>query len=139
MADSLLATTEKTSSPIELVRTGEFDAWKAERSTQDLNWLQKNRFTAKSGQIVWLPDDEGNPYSVAVGWNGDDDLATLGGLPYGLPAGVYHLTSSVTELQVLGWALGAYRFDRYKSNDEEPAQLLLSDDHNAERLTIGTR
>ncbi|MCZ6853211.1 MAG: leucyl aminopeptidase family protein, partial [Gammaproteobacteria bacterium] len=44
-------------------------------------------------------------------------------------------TSSVTELQGLGWALGAYRFDRYKSNDEEPAQLLLSGDHNAERLT----
>ena len=134
MADSLLTTTDETSSPIELVPTSEFETWQAERSPLALSWLLKNEFTAKSGQTVWLPDDEGNPYSVAVGWNGDDDLATLGGLPYGLPAGVYHLTSSVTELQLLGWALGAYRFDRYKSNEKEPAQLLISDEYDAERL-----
>lgn len=135
MADSLLASTDQPTSPVELVRTGDFEDWQAKRSTQAQNWLRQNQFTAKSGQIAWLPDDDGNPHQVAVGWNGDDDLATLGGLPFGLPVGAYHLTSTVTELQVLGWALGAYRFDRYKSGDRAPAQLLLSAEHNAERLT----
>ena len=35
-----------------------------------------------------------------------------------LPEGDYHLTSEVSGIQVLGWALGAYRFDRYKVAEE---------------------
>ena len=135
MADSLLTSATEPATPIELVRTGDFEAWLAEKTAQAQSWLQRNQFSGEANQITWLPDDDGNPVQVAVGWNGNNDLATLGSLPFGLPMGVYRLTSTVTELQLLGWALGAYQFNRYKAPDRAPAQLLLGPGDNADRLT----
>ena len=131
----MLANTDEPTTPIELVRTPGFEAWHATQTPLAQSWLRRGQFTAGPGQIAWLPDDDGNPVQVAVGWNGSDDLASLGGLPFGLPTGVYHITSPVTELQVLGWALGAYRFNRYKASGRIPAQLLLATEQNADWLT----
>ena len=125
MPESLLTDSDITPTPIVLVGESNFEDWHGELSPSAQSWVAKAEFKGRSQEFVWLPNASGEPGELAVGWDGRDDLATLGGLPYRLPAGVYELRSAVSELQLLGWGLGAYRFDHYKASDREPAQLLL--------------
>jgi leucyl aminopeptidase len=119
---------------IQLVKTGEFEQWQARQSGPARAWLERQGFKAASATSAWLPDSEGAPAAVVVGWDGQDDLATLGALPFSLPDGVYQLDSDVSALQVLGWGLGAYQFDRYKTADRSPAELLIPGNLNAGEL-----
>lgn len=97
-------------------------------------WLSGTGFQGKPGQTAWLPDPAGRPAEVAVGWDGQDSLDTLGALPLTLPEGVYQLAGPVSELQLLGWGIGAYQFTRYRAATRQPARLLLPAGTPAERL-----
>src|SRR5512139_1030024 len=125
MSDALLTTTDAPVTPIRLVKTSDFATWSSTLALRAKAWIDAAGFTAKSGQTAWLPDDAGHPATVVVGWDGRDNLATLGGLPFGLPPGVYRIEPGATDLQLLGWALGAYRFERYRTNGRAAAQLLV--------------
>jgi leucyl aminopeptidase len=46
-----------------------------------------------------------------------------------LPEGEYRLACDVSDLQLLGWGLGGYRFDRYKAAKRAPANLLLPENN----------
>ena len=107
-----------------LVATADFANWRADLTPTARNWITRAQFAAKSGQFAWLPDADGEPTEIVAGWDGDDNLATLGSLPFKLPEGTYELASEVSDLQLLGWALGSYRFSRYKEAARAPAQLL---------------
>ena len=129
MADSLLASTDTPdpkATPLTLVSAADFDAWSAGLTQPARNWLTRSQFKGKSGEFAWLPDAGGEPVELVAGWDGKDDLATLGGLPFKVPEGVYQLKSPVSDLQLLGWALGCYRFTRYKEGERAPAQLIAS-------------
>ncbi|MBH81298.1 MAG: leucyl aminopeptidase [Gammaproteobacteria bacterium] len=134
MPDTLLNTSDTTPVPITLVAESDFEAWRNELPELSQQWVQKSQFRGRGQDIAWLPDAAGAPTEVAVGWDGTESLATLGGLPFRLPEGVYALTTPVSDLQVLGWALGAYRFSRYKDSEREPAQLLVPEGNDASML-----
>jgi leucyl aminopeptidase len=134
MADTLLAATDEPTTPLELIHQDRFDEWIAELTDSARNWVTRAQFKAKSGEFAWLPGSDGEPSGLVVGWNGQDDLATLGGLPFRLPEGVYELTGPVSDLQLVGWALGSYRFARYKEADRAPAQLLAPADNDLESV-----
>ena len=89
-------------------------------SAEDQGWLARQDFNAKKGDIAWLTDG-----SCLIGWDGKDNIAALGHLPMQLPEGSYKFTHSITDLQAVGWGLGAYQFDRYKDASRAPARLLL--------------
>ena len=139
LSDVLLYTPGENSIPIVLVPTDEFEEWQGFLSEGDRAWLLRQSFTAKPGQSAWLEQD--GIAKVVCGWNGKADLATLGHLPMSLPEGDYHLESSVSSIQVLGWALGAYQFDRYKPASRKPARLFAntaSDTrHAADAVALG--
>ena len=120
--------------PMALVRTSELESWQSKKSATHRSWLTRQQFKAQSGQIAWLPDDSGHPASVVLGWDGNDDLATLGALPFLLPEGDYRIEQPLTRLQLIGWGLGAYRFDRYRAGLREPARLLIPAGHDADDL-----
>jgi hypothetical protein len=101
MSDVLLTTTDATTTLIRLVQTADFENWRASQDARTQAWLASAGFSGKSGQTAWLPDAAGNPGTVVVGWDGRDNLATLGGLPFSLPTGVYRLEQPATDLQVL--------------------------------------
>ncbi len=74
-------------------------------------------FSAKPGRHLVLPDASGRTQAVLVGV--DPAAAApfaLGGLATSLPPGRYALAGAWPEpdLVALGWALSAYRFDRYR-------------------------
>lgn len=117
----LLGEQAESSTGITLLPAQDFDSWRDGLSSDQQTWLQRQDFTAKPGEVAWLPD--GEKASVVCGWDGKSNLASLGHLPTRLPEGDYHMISEATGLQVLGWALGAYQFERYKSAKRAPARL----------------
>ena len=112
--------------PISLVKTTSFDTLKQELTAAEQASLARQGFTAKRGQFAWLDSETG--VRVLCGWDGADNLATLGGLPMALPEGDYAISDTVSELQLLGWGLGSYQFTRYKAAKRGPARLLLPAD-----------
>ncbi len=67
---------------------------------------------------------------VLAGVDPHDPLAALAALPCSLPEATYHLAAEsvlADPLQAaLGWALGAYQFNRYRQPKRAPAQLAVA-------------
>jgi leucyl aminopeptidase len=92
-------------------------------------------FRAAVGTICPMPDTQGNFSEILVGIGSGDDFLAAGDLSRKLPAGLYAWAGqagenplSVTAL-TLGWLLGAYRFERYKTTtqtDSTSARLCWS-------------
>ncbi len=95
-------------------------------------WVKAVNFTAEAGATAFLPGEGGAVARVLAGVSALDDLWGLAGLPASLPPGNYRLDGAVdaaldrraaTRL-ALGWALGSYRFGRYKASDKGFANLI---------------
>ncbi len=132
---SLIRTADTTPTPLQLLNRQDFPNWLEAQSANTRAWLERLRFKAESGQVGWISADDGTPSEAVIGWNGQDDLASLGSLPMKLPEGVYQLTHDVSDLQLTGWGLGSYEFDRYKNPSRTPAQLLIPESNNAEAVS----
>ncbi|UPY37694.1 leucyl aminopeptidase family protein [Sediminicoccus sp. KRV36] len=79
-------------------------------------------FTGKPGEIALLPGEAG----LGAALFGAPRLAEgYGALPHGLPEGSsWRLVGGDAQAAVLGWALGAYRYTRFKPGKRAPARLL---------------
>ena len=110
---------------IELVATEDLAGWRDAQSDLARSWLAAHTFEAAPGQLCWLPDDDGTPVRVALGWDGKHNIATLGGLPEQLPAGRYQVSQPLEPIALAGWGLGCYRFTRYKSATTELGELVV--------------
>ena len=81
-------------------------------------------FTARPGELALVPGDDADPASrLALAGLGDDGAMALRALSARLPAGDYRLAGGAAagnaptaDSVALAWALGAYRFDRYRSS-----------------------
>jgi leucyl aminopeptidase len=102
-------------------------------------WLAANGFTAASGSILVMPSSTGAAGAVLLGL-GDpatDPRAALlpGRLAALLPDGTYRLTEGFADpaAAALAFALGAYRFTRYRKS--APAPRLVMPEGNAAALS----
>jgi len=101
-------------------------------------WIKKLGFEAKQGTRCPVPDATGALAEILVGI-GDDGLrlGTLSELPAGLAGGIYTIERTDLEnldIALLGWALGAYSFDRYKDNDRADVRLIWPE--SADRRSV---
>lgn len=99
-------------------------------------WIKATHFKGASGAVLLVPDDEGELTGAVLGLGADDeasqDALVVGALPKRLPEGVYRIAYAVDDRRdrsrdALAWALGTYRFERYKSFGSEFAKLRLDD------------
>lgn len=90
-------------------------------------WAQSSGFEGQAGAFCPLPDAQGGTARVVCGIDGSAPPFALGGLPYRLPANDYRLDGETLAPHdaALGWALGSYRFAKYRKPHTEPARLLL--------------
>jgi len=92
-------------------------------------WCAAHAFAGDPGRFVLIPGKDGAPAAVLVGCDKRDPLFCLASLPLRLPEGDYALDSrglALDEAQAaLGWALGAYQFDRYRKATRKPARLAI--------------
>lgn len=119
--------------PVTPVCDSGFAAWQAGQPDAVRRWVTASGFKPKPGRVHLVPAPDGGLAGVVLGVGGDDALWDWGVLPGALPPGDYRLQAQPNGARVdgtraaLGWALGAYRFDRYKTatGDGQPAPRLM--------------
>ena len=116
---------------IETLRPAMWDAFVATAPPRLIRAAAAAQFAAKPGQCLCLWDGEGRLERVVYGL-ADAGAMALRGLPSRLPAGRYRFAQLPSDLDpdraALAWALGAYRFTRYKTEPGEPSAQLVSPD-----------
>jgi leucyl aminopeptidase len=104
------------------------DDWLGAVPSETATWVRATRFTAKPGTHCLVPAADGRIARVLLGVIADRDVWAYAGLPGALPEGDYRLadaTDAATATDAaLGWALGAYRFDRYTKPEGALAKLV---------------
>jgi leucyl aminopeptidase len=87
-------------------------------------------FTAKPGQMVLLPS--GGDFDAFLGLGKGDDAFALGAAALTLPEGDWKMSGLPSTidptLASIAWALGAYKFTRFKAATRQPARLVLPED-----------
>ncbi|ULR43945.1 M17 family metallopeptidase [Rhizobium sp. K102] len=97
-----------------------------------LDWAKKAGFKAESGSLLLIPTAEGHLGGAlfGLGTNPSEQPYIAGRLARALPAGDWHIeTAPLTANRLaLGFGLGSYRFDRYKSEKSPAATMLIPSD-----------
>ena len=133
------AKVSKTTVPLIPLDPKALKAWLASQRQATKNWVKSNRFKAAHGQICLVPHRDGSVARVLFGLGRGADAFSWSALPTSLPRGRYALPSDVdptlAEQAALGWGLGTYRFDRYKSDDRALATLVWPERCDVARVT----
>jgi leucyl aminopeptidase len=115
------------------------DDWMSRASGQQGRWVQEHDFEASPARYLTIPDESGRIATVLVATTDPASVFSLGDLPAALPPGsIARLEGKFDVLAAtrfaLGWAMGSYRFDRYRKNGKEPARLIVPPEANMERV-----
>jgi len=126
--------------PLHTVSATDFEAWLDRQPETAKAWLTSIGFEAKPGRSTIMPGPDGALIGAVVIPSDPPSLWDYAGLQRSLPRGDWSLAEDITgkdRLQAaLGWALAAYRFNRYKKIEREPRRLLLGDDPAAREAGI---
>ena len=114
--------------PITPLSEKRLPAWLKEQPAEVQNWVRANSFTAKPATVLLLNDRHGHARRVLVGVEEGIDRWSLGALPGTLAQGTYQLDDDLSAAEAtahaFAWAMGCYRFGRYKSEGKEFAKLV---------------
>lgn len=119
--------------PISFVTKTTWQAISAALPAQNRQFALANGFAGKPGACLTLPAADGTIAQVLFGLEEaaakSRDLFRPGALPGLLPAGVYRFANSPHDarLAALAFALGAYRFGRYRKSDVPDVKLVPPD------------
>jgi len=112
--------------PIYLAPSENFDQWLEETAIDHLLLTKANKFKGQAGKVLIAQN------AVFVGLGDGSDPFVTGAAAAALPEGDYAFASfgggpvegETVQLFCLGWALGAYKFDRYKEREDPPVLVL---------------
>lgn len=137
-ADFSLCDPTADATPVTPVSPDGLHDWLDSQPDRARAWVASTAFKAKPGSTCLLPGDDGGLAGVLLGAPGQATLWDWGGLPGALPPGTYALSPDVAdpEAAVLGWALGGYRFDRYKSSDKAEGRARLAWPDGCDRAAV---
>jgi leucyl aminopeptidase len=130
-AFELSATTAAT--PVTFVTKSSWESVKAALPAPSRQFAANNGFAAKPSQYLALPGADGAISQVLFGLeeatDAARDLFRPGQLPGLLPAGIYRFANAPHDIHLatLAFALGSYRFARYRKVDPPAARLVPPD------------
>jgi leucyl aminopeptidase len=116
--------------PLWLLYEDEIESWRASQAPFTRQWLSEQNFKGEKCRVVLLPDSAG-VLAAAVGGlgkrQGEISLWLAAGLAERLPSRRFHLAQAINASEAtqlcLGFAYGAYRFERYRSAKNDAASL----------------
>ncbi len=128
MLSSLVETTAGAL-PLVVLPKDAVDGWLARQPIAVTSWLKASGFKAEVGKVALIPGAEGTvAQAVAVAGDMGDPYA-LADLSTRLPEGSVWQTQGLGTVEAaalaLGWALGAYRFETYRSKKAAPTARLV--------------
>jgi leucyl aminopeptidase len=129
LPDCLLPHSRTPAVPIRALAAADLPAHLGTLPAAAASWLTAIGFAGAAGEVALLPDSAGGLASVILGLGAGVTGASLlaGKLPAAIPAGTYRLDSGFADeaLASLAFALGAYRFNRYRAAPTEIRRLVL--------------
>jgi leucyl aminopeptidase len=138
MSSVLLTRAPKKTVPVLLMTEAAFDAWVKTKPKRAAQWMSTQDFRAKPGTFWLVPDEEGKLERVIAGISEPPSLWDIADFSRRLPEGAYVFESDLPmayqEWLALGWALGAYKFTRYKKTDDAKAKLVLPKGADAAKI-----
>ncbi len=115
--------------PVWPVAKAGFETWSQARAPEVRAWLAGSNFKPEAGATCLLPAADGTLAGVVLGPGAEPDLWAYGGLAAGLPPGDYRIAVDLDADAATGaataWALGGYRFTRYRRAERDVATLGL--------------
>ena len=127
MSEPVVPASDEAAVPIRLVTTAGVEAALAAFARRLRAQARLARFAAKPGEVAVLAGEEA-PALVLAGVGDGTAAMALRALPAKLPAGLYALEpsgGSPVAAVALAFALGHYRFDRYRRQAREAAAQLV--------------
>jgi leucyl aminopeptidase len=129
--------------PVRIVSRKTYAAWLAEAPAVTRAWLEGSGFAADAGASALLPDGTGAVISALLVAGEPAEPWDASALAASLKAtgGVWRLDDPdgllPAEQAALGWALAAYRFERYREpkGENRRPRLLVEDDRARERAS----
>jgi leucyl aminopeptidase len=116
--------------PLQLVDKKGLEAWLKGQTEQVRRSAEAQRFKGESFQLAVLPEER-DGWFAALGVADVDKPGVwcLARAAETLPEGTYRMAAGGPGPAVLGWLLGQYRFDRYRTKGEPMGpRILLTDD-----------
>lgn len=124
------AESRDTDTPIRCVTRENLKTWLEDQPPLVRNWLTSIKFNGDSGRIALVPDAEGNVASIVLGIEDRATPWSFARLIAKLPKGNYTLVDideDTANIAALGWALGSYRFQRYREARRTLPKLVWPD------------
>jgi leucyl aminopeptidase len=116
--------------PLWLLYEDELEAWRAAQPALSRQWLIEQNFRAEKHRVILLPDAQGGLAAAVGGLGkrlGDLSLWHAAGVMERLPPRRFRLAQEFAATEAtqlaLGFAYGAYRFERYRASKNEAASL----------------
>ncbi|QYJ87597.1 leucyl aminopeptidase family protein [Shewanella mesophila] len=137
MTQLLLSGTEGI--PLSIIATHDYPTWLTKQPAPQQNWLNNTKFSGKGLSII--PNTDGAIAQVIYVTKEIDSYWIFGDIVNELPENHYYLDASDEQLKTaaFSWALGAYKFDRYKQNDKQYPTLVINSDTIVEQTLKLTR
>jgi leucyl aminopeptidase len=116
--------------PVVFVTKATWDAISAGLDTPAQQFAHANAFSGKAGQVLSLPAPDGTIAQVLFGLDDASsprqDRFRVGQLPGLLPPGTYRFANAPHDarLAALAFALGSYRFGRYRASETPQVRLV---------------
>lgn len=134
-----LTTDDCKAIPLTAINANSLKPWLETQPKRIQAWVSNNSFSGKPGSFCLIPNAKHGLERVLVGTNETIDLWDCADLTRKLPARDYYLDESWPDRQLealsLGWALGAYRFDRYRPDPQPLPRLRLDKTCSDARLS----
>jgi leucyl aminopeptidase len=128
MTEVILETTDATVVPVYALAESDVAAALTAAPAFLAPFAAFSDFKGKAGQVLVVPDAKGAIERVLFGLGPKPDPMTFRALAAKLPAAVYRIAQAPagldTALIALAFALGSYRFDRYKSHGGDRPKLV---------------
>ncbi len=127
MSDPILDAADGVIVPVHILREADLEAALLQLSDQGRGLAAVQDFKGKAGQILLVPDAGGATERVLFGL-GQGRASGVRALAAKLPRGTYEIVQSPEDIgpdeAALAFALGSYRFDRYKKKSDDRPRLL---------------
>ena len=128
--------------PLTLVSGDGLKKWLADQPGHVQNWVRASGFTAGFGASVTYPSEAGESAGALVGYGTQTarlrSRFALARARMSLSEQTFHLVTDLDEdalnVELLGWLLAGYTFDRYKSQSGAKTDLICPDSANATEL-----
>jgi len=128
MTDPVIAAAEGRAIPVLAVTTAAWPALLSERPASLGRLAEIAGFKARSGQLMPVHDIDGEIDTVLFGLGDGGEVSVFRALAAKLPAGDYQLQTPEgldPTAVALAFALGGYRFDRYRAGREAGPRLVV--------------